>query len=607
MKTLKITFVFVLILSISVLNGQQKHKIKIEDAPFSTKSGDSIILTKGDGRQVKVSHNGIDVWADQINFFPDQNFIEAYNNVKVNQGDSITLNSKYVEYSAKTQFAVAKKDVVLTNPDSKLTTQILYFDRLKQEAFYNNNGKVVRDSSGTITSKIGRYYLKSAKYQFIKKVVLINPDYTIHTNRLDFFSNTGLSYLFGPSTITTDDSKTYCERGFFDTEKKIGYAVKNSKIYYENRVVEGDSLFFDNNRQFSSASNNIKVTDTINNAVATGHYAEVYKAKDSLILTKRALAITVQEKDSIYLHSDVITVTGKPDNRITRAYYNAKLFKSDLSGKADSIHVSQKTGVTTFLNLERFSSTDRFSKKRKPILWNLDNQMTGDTIQLIANTKTEQLDSLKVYQNAFIISKDTVGTGFNQIIGKKLIGLFENNTLKTVEIIKNAESIFYAYGEENNELLGIDRSLSGKMKIFFNNKTVERLDKIGRPDGAIYPEEEFTEDLQKFKDFSWRENERPKQVEDLFLDDPPLKLPIIKGLVDAIPGEDFFDKELLERIEKAGEDKNGKPQSTKVNKAARSLPKPVLNKRRLNKKMDLSDKIKLKKQFKNTKVSPKKK
>ena len=38
--------------------------------------------------------------------------------------------------------------------------------------------------------------------------------------------------------------------------------------------------------------------------------------------------------------------------------------------------------------------------------------MSGDTIHLISNVKTEQLDSLKVFNNAFLVSKDTITMAF---------------------------------------------------------------------------------------------------------------------------------------------------------------------------------------------------
>ena len=80
-------------------------------------------------------------------------------NVVMKQGDSINMVANYLEYSGKTQLAYAKGDVVLTEPQSVLSTDKLHFDRNKQLAYYDTKGKVVRDSSGTITSQIGRYYM----------------------------------------------------------------------------------------------------------------------------------------------------------------------------------------------------------------------------------------------------------------------------------------------------------------------------------------------------------------------------------------------------------------------------------------------------------------
>src|SRR5690606_41246359 len=88
-------------------------------------------------------------------------------------------------------------------------------------------------------------------------------------------------------------------------------------------------------------------------------------------------------------------------------------------------------------------------------------------------------------------------------------------------------------------------------------------------------------DLAKFKDnekllkgFDWRDAERPKSVEDLFKDDPPLNLPVIKGLDDYVPQEDFFDEDVLKRIDKANE---AEKTSAETDKASRNLPKRVKN------------------------------
>lgn len=539
----------------------------------STVGKDIATFVRNDQQQIHVTHDGVNMWCDKAIYYKNENFIEAFSNVRMQQGDTINMTAKYVEYSGTTKLAFASGDVVLTEPQSTLTTDTLFFDRAKQQAYYKSKGKVVRDSSGTITSQIGRYYMDSKKYRFLKDVVLVNPDYTINSNQLDFYSESGYAYLYGPTTIKGEASNIYCERGFYDTNNDVGYFVKKSRIDYENRIFEGDSMFFDRNRSFASATNNIKVTDTTNKSIIKGHYAEVFREKDSVFITKRALAITVQENDSIYIHSDTLMVTGKPEHRITRAYYNAKIYKSDLSGKADSIHADHKTGLTELINLSRFSSTDAFATKRKPILWNLGNQMSGDTIHLISNTETEELDSLKVFDNAFLISKDTLGTGFNQIKGQKLYGLFKNNELYNVDIIKNAEIIYFSRDGEN-ELIGINKSKSGSINIQISDNTINEIRLINQVDGDLFPESQFPENARRLRGFDWREEERPTSVEDLFKDDPPLELPIIKGLGEFVPEEEFFDEALLDRVEEA-ESEDPK----KVNKAARNIPKQVLQKR----------------------------
>lgn len=559
MNKLQVFFYFLLFSFIQsiTIQAQTKKQIDIEYAGKLTIDEENYpgarVLTRDDSQQVQISHKGTIMWCDRAIHYGKENFIKAYGHVILKQGDTIDMSSKYVEYSGITELAFAHGDVVLKDPNSTILSDTLYFDRLKQQAFYKSGGTVEKDSSGTITSRIGRYYMDIKKYQFVEDVVLVNDSTTINSNFFDFYSDSGHAYLFGPSTITNPESKTYCEKGFYDTENKVGYAIKKARIDYDNRIVVGDSLYFDNNRNFASATNNITVTDTINKSIIRGHYAEVFKEKDSVFITKRALAITIQENDSIYIHADKIMVTGKPENRIINAYYNAKIFKSDISGKADSIHSNQKTGVTKLINIPRFSPGDKFSIKRKPIMWNFENQMTGDTIHLISNNETEKLDSLLVFNNAFIISKDTISeTGFNQIYGMRLIGFFNaENQLRQVNINKNAESIFYARNDKQ-ELIGIDKAKSGSISILFENGDIEEYTRFNQVDGNLYPESKYPEKESLLKGFDWREEERPLSVEDLFKDDPPFDLPKIKGLEDYIPQDAFFDEDMLERIEMAG-------------------------------------------------------
>ena len=213
-------------------------------------------------------------------------------------------------------------------------------------------------------------------------------------------------------------------------------------------------------------------------------------------------------------YSRTILITGNEENRVIRAFKNARIFKQDLSGRADSIHYDKSKGLAQFININKKLDLS-FTKSKKPILFNFNNQITGDTIILKFEKTTNKIDSLVVFNNAFIIEKDTLGAGFNQISGKLLQGKFYDNELKTIDIIKNAESIYYLRNDKK-ELVTIDKSKSAKLKIFFKLTEIEKIQKINQIDGKTYPEEEFTENIQLLKGFNNRLNEKILSINDLF-------------------------------------------------------------------------------------------
>ncbi|MBT8305587.1 MAG: OstA-like protein [Maribacter sp.] len=474
-----------------------------------------------DEKQVQFEHKGANLFCDIAIYYQKENKLKAVGNIRLQQGDSIQMTSGKIDYDGNENLAKAWENVVLTSKSQMtLTTDTLRFNREQQQAYYQDYGTVV-DSVNTLTSEIGKYFLKNKKLQFLDSVHIVNPDYILDSKQLDYYETSKNAYLYGPSTITGDTYKIYCERGFYDTKVESGYFIKNTRIDYNNRIIKGDSVYFNKAREFASATNNIKVTDTINNGIIKAHYAEVFKAKDSVFATKRAVSIGLMEQDSLYIHGDTLMLTGKPDNRILRAFRNAKFFKTDLSGKCDSIHYNQKIGLTQLI-------TD-------PILWNGPNQMTGDSIHLKSNLKTEKMDSLKVLNNAFIIALDSVSMeGYNQAKGKDLFGKFKDNQLKIIDLIKNTEVIYYMYNDDD-ELIGIDKTICSAIRITMANNDIEDLTFFTNPDGDIYPETELPVNSRKLKGFIWRGDERILTKEDIFdEDDKNIILPVIRGISNPI-------------------------------------------------------------------------
>ncbi|MDR9448175.1 MAG: OstA-like protein, partial [Psychroflexus sp.] len=483
----------------------------------------ALLFSKVD-KQVKFDHQGIDVYCDKAIFYQDENYFKAYGNVKMNQGDTIRMNSEYAEYNGNNQKAFASGDVVLNTPDNTLTTDTLYFNRIKQESYYDSGGKV-RDTSSTITSRIGRYYMKDKKYVFRRNVVVQHPEYLLETQHLTYYPESESAYLFGSSTITGEESKIYCERGFYQLKQNYGYFIKNSRIDYKNRKLEGDSIYFDRNRGFASATNHIKVTDTINQSITKGHYAELYRKKDSLLITKNPLVSALEEKDSVHLASDTLVVTGKADQRIVRAYHDARILRAQMSGKSDSIWSSEETGLTKMIT--------------RPVLWSENSQITGDTIHLKSDVEAEKLDSLIVFNHSLVVQQDSLGK-FNQIKGKRLYGLFKNNQLHQIDIVKNAESIYYMRNDES-DLIGIDKSYGSTITAIIEDNGIKEVTYYDRADSKTYPKKDLPPNARKVKGFIWRGEEQIFTKADLLTGRPEFDLPKIQGLDPPDNEIDFFD------------------------------------------------------------------
>ena len=480
------------------------------------------ILKKNDKIRVHLFHDGMNIYSDYALFFKKNNTFKASGNVVVKQGDSIELFSNTLDYDGNIRKVIAKGDVDFYNNDTNLKTNHLFHDRDAKEIFFEKGG-VIKDSATTIKSLEGKYFLEYSKYSFVKNVEIENPKYNIQSNKLDYFTKSEHAYFYGPTLIKGLDYDIYCEKGFYDTKNQNGYFTRKSKINYNNRLIEGDSLNFNDKTQFASATKNITLTDTLNKTIIKGDYAEIFKAIDSAMITKRSMVIKMVDRDSLFIKADTLFAIGPAENRIIKGRYNVRIFKQNLSGKSDKIIINQKSGLTKLLRnklseRQKQILTANEIAKKNPIIWNGDSQMSGDEIHITQDIKTNNLDSLKILNNAFIIEKDTLGIeNFNQIKGINLFGKFQKNELKTIELIQNTEMIYYLYDDNTKDLIGIDKAICSSILMQIENNNIKEIIFTTNPEGEVFPEEEMELNLKILNGFNWRISEKIKNKEELFI------------------------------------------------------------------------------------------
>ena len=139
------------------VNAQKASKINIEYSDFAdinqTEIPDALLLTG----HVRVSHDGVIFTCNKAYVFQKENYLKAFGEVQMVQGDTLFLNSKYAEYNGEVKQAYATGNVVMRSPESTLVTDTINFDRKTQEAFYNSYGTIT-SKENTLKSKSGRYF-----------------------------------------------------------------------------------------------------------------------------------------------------------------------------------------------------------------------------------------------------------------------------------------------------------------------------------------------------------------------------------------------------------------------------------------------------------------
>jgi lipopolysaccharide export system protein LptA len=516
-KTRRITFysVFLLLImcgffGIPALKAQKaqakkpvKRKIELLFAEtniiIADASGDKINHLSG---SVSFRHNDVTMNCDSAHFSPNKQQLTAFSRVHIEQGDTLNLYGDYLFYDGPSEKAIVRKKVELVDRETHLFTEAIDYDVRNRIAKYDTGGKIT-NAENTLTSIHGVYYVSRKIFHFKDSVKIVNPDYVMKADTMDYNTLTETSYFTGPSELKGDSLYMYCEKGWYDTKNKITSVWTNAMIDNRKQIVHGDSLFYNDSTGYGEAYRNVLIQDTVNDIAIEGNFAWYYKTPERFLVTNRAVFIQISKEDSLFLHADTISAITVADTasgyRLMRAYHGCRIFSQDFQAKADSISYSFQDSVIRFYE--------------KPVLWTDENQLTSDSMAIF--TKNRQADRLELYNSAFVTAQvDSIR--FNQIKGRSLTGYFNNNELTKVEINGNGESIYFLV--DGNTISGINHSKCANIEATIENGKVVEITDFGTPDGFINPPKLEKPDDLRLEGFSWLDQIRPKKKSDIFID-----------------------------------------------------------------------------------------
>jgi lipopolysaccharide export system protein LptA len=502
MKPFRFHLLLIFFISSFLSYSQDTTRIQLERADSWEYDQSIMVDVQRITGNVIMSHDSAYLYCDSAYLNDEKNNVVAYGNVHIKISDTLNLFGDSLKYDGNTKVARIFSNVKLIDNQTVLTTDTLVFDRKTQIAQYDYWGKIVNDKNNLV-SKHGYYYTDKKEFFFKEKVILINPDYIINSDTLMYNTVTEVSYFLGPSTIVSKDKidSIYCEKGWYDTRFDKARFRKNSIIWHEDQYLTGDSLYYERKSGFGQAFNHALLADTTQNILLMGNYGELQRRKGFAFMVDSAVAVMIDKKDSLFMHSDTVKAIFDTSERIktVHCYYKMKFFRDDLQGMSDSLvyHAADST-VTMY---------------REPVVWSGKNQLTADSITL--TIRNGQADSLKMYNTAFIISEDDTNK-FNQIKGRNIKAKFRNNELYKINVIGNSETIYYVR-EEDSTLIGINKALSSDMIIFLEKNQVNSITYLQNPSAVLYPEKDISPYDLKLKNFKWLKTNRPLVKEDIFI------------------------------------------------------------------------------------------
>lgn len=510
---------------------------------------------------LKFRHKGVLMYCKRATQNATTNVLEAYIDVRIVQGDTISVRADTMYYYGNTRLANLRGRVVMKDRKMTLTTTALDYDMAMGIAHYPNKGRIV-DRENILTSQEGFYDTRTKQFTFRQDVRLVNPQYVLTADNLLYNSLTKIADFQGPTKIVNKDGTLVATQGQYNTVTRVSNFQQRATVETPKYTLTGDSLYYDNNTDLGIAKGNVVMVAKEDKTVITGNHSR-YNGRIgvSRVTGNAVVRSAVSDSDTLFMRADTLfsydtprknprdtaRVAPKPGEKPVRKLVgqrNVVIFKSDLQSRCDS------------LVYDVADSTIYFYKK--PIIWSGQYQLEADSIT--TKMKRNRIDRMYLKTRSFVIARDTL-KNFNQIKGRQITAYFktridtvrvasapvpakgtvaknpqgrpaktppvapvstsvasattpvtrkENTVLDRVIVEGNGQSVYFAV-DEKNKLVGMNRVESSRMNIDFEDSKVGQIRFYGQPDAQFVPPQEITGPKRELEGFRWRTDEKPNK------------------------------------------------------------------------------------------------
>ena len=448
-------------------------------------------------------HKGALLTCDSAYFYQESNSFKAFGHVKMRQGDTLSLTSDYAFYDGDHQMAEARHNVLLRHRGTKLYTDSLNYDRLRNIGYFFQGGKMV-DRNNVLVSDWGEYDTETRKAVFNYNVNLRNPKFTLTTDTLHYDTRTSLANIVGPSVIRSKESVIHTSDGYYNTNTGRARLYGRSTMSNKGKEITGDSLFYDEKRGISQGYRNVIYKDTQKKNELHCNYLWYNEKNGFAFATENPVMMEYSQKDTLFVHSDTIKVITYHLNtdsvyRTAHCYNKVRAFRNDVQAVCDSLVYNTKDSCMTMY--------------RDPIAWSGDRQLLGEEIQVFMKDST--IDRAHIINQALTAELMPDKDHYQQLSSKEMFAYFTKGQITQTEAIGNVRSIYYPVDDKDSTLMGLVYIETDTMKMFMRDRQLQKI-WTSKTDGTWYPMTQIPPERYKLDGFTWFDYIRPINKDDIY-------------------------------------------------------------------------------------------
>ncbi len=456
---------------------------------------------------VKFDHEGTLMYCDSALFYEATNSFDAFGNVRMVQGDTLTLTGNVLYYDGMEQIAKVREEVVLRHREMTLYTDSLDYDRLYSLGYFFDGGRLV-DQDNQLTSDWGEYSPETREAIFNYNVRLVNPcppqqpKSVLISDTLHYNTRSGIATVLGPSNIDNGANHIYTEYGVYDTRIDQSYLLHRSILQNEYKNLVGDSIAWDANEKIGRAFGNAVYTDTLNRNKFIGNYVMYNDSLGYAEAADSALLLDYSQGDTLYAHADsfFLHTYHKDTDSIYRmlfAYKHVRAYRKDIQAVCDSLVYDGRDSCATMY--------------KDPIVWNGSQQLLGEKILIWHNDST--MDSVYVVNQALSVERlDSMH--YNQVSSNEMHSYFQNGEIDLNVADKNVYVVYYPF-DDDSLMIGLNYLETSEMKMWMRNRRVSRI-WMPAATGTLYPLALAPAEKLFLEHFAWFDYVRPISPADVF-------------------------------------------------------------------------------------------